>query len=192
MTFYLNHANNIGRFKSFFLNHFVEEIAMSNIKMLFSVTAMLALAGCATQQQQVERTTSYEPVIIDQECHIVGGKEVCRTPEKTSEGNGMFLNHEGRLINKPRIPSEIGAAVGKADAARRLAAAEIIAACLDAGGRPEACAQAAAPYSGVAGGSSGAGATGYQGYQGQIQPYRGQQQRPRGCQSTWSMFPSLC
>jgi len=149
-----------------------------------AMTAIL-VTGCAGQQ--ISRTVSHEPILLEEECRIRSdGTEECRPATSTT----VRSDGSRGVVFKPRIPSEIGAAVGKADAARRLAAAEIIAACLDTGGRSEACAQAASPYSGVAG-SSSAGATGY-GYQGQIQPYRGQQQRPRGCQSTWSMFPSLC
>lgn len=138
----------------------------------------------------MSRTTSYEPVLLEEECRIIDGVEVCR-PAGTLTSSGRIASVA--RSTQPRIPSEIGAAVGKADAARRLAAAEIIAACLDNGGRPEACAKAAMPYSGVAGASASYEAMGpapQQQYQGQIQPYRGQQ--PRGCQSTWPMFPSLC
>lgn len=153
---------------------------------LFCVTMIsILVAGCGGQQ--MARTVSHEPVLLEEECRIrADGTEECRP--------AGALTSSGRVVSvikatQPRIPSEIGSAVGRADAARRLAAAEIIAACLDSGGRPEACAQAAAPYSGVAGSPSVSGATGYQG---QIQPYRGQQQAPRPCQSTWPMFPSLC
>lgn len=146
----------------------------------FATLVVVLLAGCGGQQ--MARTTSYEPVLVEEECHVVDGVEKCR-PVETLTSSGRVASVV--RTTQPRIPSEIGAAVGKADAARRLAAAEIIAACLESGGSPEACTQAAAPYSGVAGTSS------QQQYRGQIQPIRGQQQ-PRGCQSTWPMFPSLC
>lgn len=167
---------------------------MKTIRLVFAVVVAGALlGGCATQQQQqMARTTSYEPVLLEEDCRVLDGVEVCR-PAETLTSSGRIASVA--RATHPRIPSEIGATVGKADAARRLAAAEIIVACLDSGGRPEACAQAAVPYSGIAGFSSeSAAVSSQQQYQqqhrGQIQPMRGQQ--PRGCQSTWPMFPSLC
>ncbi len=159
---------------------------MSRTSLFFVAMISILVAGCGGQQ--VARTVSHEPILLEEECRIrADGTEECRPATSVIRSDGS----RQAMVTKPRIPSEIGSAVGRADAARRLAATEIIAACLENGGRPEACAQAAAPYSGVAG-SQSAGATGYQGYQGQIQPYRGQQSAPRPCQSTWSMFPSLC
>lgn len=153
---------------------------MKTVSLGFATLVVVLLAGCGGQP--MSRTVTHEPVLLEEECRVVDGVEVCR-PAETLTSSGRVASVA--RATHPRIPSDIGAAVGKADAARRLAAAEIIAACLESGGSPEACAQAAAPYGGVAGVSS------QQQYRGQIQPYRGQQQ-PRGCQSTWPMFPSLC
>lgn len=164
---------------------------MKTVSLGFAMLAMGALLGGCATQQQMARTVTHEPVLLEEECRVIDGVEVCR-PAETLTPSGRIASVA--RATHPRIPSEIGAAVGKADAARRLAAAEIIAACLDNGGRPEACAKAAVPYSGVAGAAASYEAIGpapQQQYQGQIQPYRGQQQ-PRGCQSTWPMFPSLC
>lgn len=155
---------------------------MKTVSLGFAMLAVVLLAGCGGPP--MSRTTSYEPVLLEEECRVVDGVEVCR-PAETVTTSGRVASVV--RATQPRIPSEIGAAVGKADAARRLAAAEIIAACLESGGSPQVCAQAAAPYGGVAGTSSS-----QQQYRGQIQPMRGQQPQPRGCQSTWAMFPSLC
>lgn len=159
---------------------------MSKINLVLTAMISILVVGCGGQQ--MARTVSHEPVLLEEECRIEDGVERCR-PAETLTTSGRIASVS--RVTQPRIPSEIGSAVGRADAARRLAQAEIIAACLDSGGRPEACAHAAAPYSGVAG-SSPSGNIDRQ--QGQIQPYRGQygHQQPRGCQSTWPMFPSLC
>lgn len=159
---------------------------MKTVSLGFAMLAVVLLAGCGGPP--MSRTTAYEPVLLEEECRVVDGVEVCR-PAETITSSGRVASVA--RATHPRIPSEIGAAVGKADAARRLAAAEIIAACLDNGGRPDVCAQAAVPYTGNAGAPAEvAGIYSQQQYRGQIQPMRGQQ--PRGCQSTWSMFPSLC
>lgn len=157
---------------------------MKTVSLGFAMLAVVLLAGCGGPP--MSRTTSYEPVLLEEECRVVDGVEVCR-PAETVTTSGRVASVV--RATQPRIPSEIGAAVGKADAARRLAAADIFTACIDAGGRPETCARAAAPYSGETGSGASYEAPQQQ-YRGQIQPYRGQQ--PRGCQSTWPMFPSLC
>lgn len=158
---------------------------MSKISLFAVAMISILVAGCGGNQ--IARTVSHEPVLLEEECRVrADGTEECR-PATSFRSDGTSRT----AVLKPRIPREIGAAVGRADAARRLASAEIFEECINSGGRPEACAQAAAPYSGVAGSSSSVN-VGRQ--QGQIQPYRGQQygQQPRGCQSTWPMFPSLC
>jgi hypothetical protein len=180
--------------------------------LFFAVLAVTFIAGCAGQpvQQQapaMARTTQLEPTLLEEECRVVNGREVCRpvTEEimeecrlvngrevcrqiSSSSGVSGSVSQGGRV--KPHIPSDIGAAVGKADAARRLAAADIIAACLNNGGSPVVCARAAAPYSGSPGQYAAQQQPAQQQAYPQAQPMR--QQPPRGCQSTWSMFPSLC